>query len=137
MNPYTEFENFHQQLVVPAFAPGTYKSGVNITPIPIDRAGFGAVMLAVQAGAVTDGQTLTLQASDDGSTYADVPAGDVLGDLTGFKAVVAGEAGKCIAIGYVGLHRYLQIGCTGAGATGAALSGFAVLGFPRYAPAQS
>ena len=140
MNPYTEFENFHNQIVVPAFAPGTYKGSVNVTPESIDRAGFAAVMLVLGAGAITDGQTLTLQASnDDGSTdpYADVPAADVLGALTAFKAVIAGEANKCVAIGYVGLKRYLQIGCTGNGGTGAVLSAFAVLGFPRNAPAQS
>jgi hypothetical protein len=137
MNPYTEFENFHQQVVVPAFVPGVFNGSANVTPVSIDRSGFNAVMLVVQAGSVTDGQTLTLQACDDDTNYVDVPAGEILGDLTGFKAVVAGDANKCIAIGYVGLHRYLQIGCTGNGGTGAALAAFAVLAFPRNAPAQS
>lgn len=123
--------------VVPAIVPGTYKSAADPTGVAVDLQGFESATLVIQAATVTDAQTLTVEESDDNSTYTTVADDDFVGGKTAgdaFKAVAAAEDDVCRKVGYKGTKRYLKVGSTGAGATGAVYGVIAVLGHPRHAP---
>lgn len=120
--------------VVNAIVPGTYKTSTDPTSVTVDRAGYEAVVLVLATAAVTDAQTLNVQHSDDGSTWADVAATDVNGDLSAFEAVAATEDSTTAKLGYIGGKRYVRVASTGAGSTGAIYGVTAILGEPLRAP---
>jgi hypothetical protein len=85
----------------------------------VDMAGTGnffrSAMLLVIAGTVTDGtHTVTLQESDDNSTFAAVGAADLQGSLT---AVTTANANTVQRLSYTGSKRYLRASVTTSGAT--------------------
>lgn len=85
----------------------------------VDMAGTGnffrTAMLLVISGAVTDGtHTVTLQESDDNTTFTAVGAGDLQGALT---AVTTANANTVQRQSYVGSKRYLRASVTTSGAT--------------------
>src|SRR4051812_22923395 len=76
----------------------------------VDTAGTGnffrSAMLLVVSGAVTDGtHTVTLQESDDNSTFTAVGSGDLQGSLT---AVTTANANTVQRLSYLGSKRYLR-----------------------------
>lgn len=87
----------------------------------VDTAGTGnffrSAMLLVLAGAVTDGtHTVTLQESDDNTTFTDVAAADLQGSLT---AVTTANANTVQRQSYLGAKRYLRAKVvTGSATTG-------------------
>lgn len=99
----------------------------------VDLRGYDAAMLLVQFGAYTDGtHTPSLEHSDDGSSFAAVPAVELSNTLT---AVGSGGANSTQRAGYQGSKRYLRAVMVVTGATTGALSAALVLrGAPRQAP---
>lgn len=117
-----------------AIAPGTYLTSTNPTSVAVDCQGFESVALVLATATVTDAQALNVQHSDDNSTYADVAAADVVGDLAAFEAILATEDSVTAKLGYIGGKRYVKVVSTGAGATGAVYGVTAILGNPANAP---
>ena len=87
-----------------------------VTGTGVDLAGYRSAMVLVHVGTVTDGtHTLSLEESDDDSTYTDVAAGDMSGSFT-----AAATATKVQEVGYLGTKRYIRVKSTvtGSPATG-------------------
>jgi hypothetical protein len=81
---------------------------------------FRSAMLLVIAGAVTDGtHTVTLQDSDDGTTFAAVAADQVQGTLAAVTAGGGATSGpnSVQRQSYLGSKRYLRASVTTASAT--------------------
>lgn len=139
-------EQIHTLRTVSAVAPGTYAA--DVTPVVIDRLGFGSVTFAIGIG--IGGITFTgtnkiefkLEASEDNSTWAAVPAGHVAGlDLVADDGIVlalkaAHAAATDHRFGYIGDARYLRVtpDFSGTHNTGTGLAVTAILGRPNHAP---
>jgi len=111
----------------------------------IDLAGFNSAEIVfdigLDAGSGLDGSnylTFTLQHSDDGTTYANVAAADVLG-VTPSSGVIltidaTDEDETLYHFGYVGGKRYLQIVITETGTCSCPISISLVKGHPLDRP---
>lgn len=97
----------------------------------IDRQGFDSLLFIVNTGAISgDGEFgVKLQASADGTTWADADAEDVIGSIPATLA-----ANSAYRVGYIGSKRYARLAVTKAGGTSIALGAVAVLGHPNMAP---
>lgn len=119
--------------VVPALASAAKTAAFQ--GITVDAKGFGALLFALLAGTVTDGSTeVGAEYSDDGATWTDVPAAEIIGTKPTFTTAPADDnAAK--QFGVVVRHRYYRLDATVAGAsTGLVIGGVAILGSPLYAP---
>ncbi|WP_374390211.1 hypothetical protein [Brevundimonas sp.] len=132
--------------IVSAVAPGAYTA--DVTPVQIDRQGFGSVTFAVHVGA--GGITFTgtnkiefvLEESYDGEDWTDVLAKDVAGlDLTADDGIVlalkTAHANPTVTkFGYIGDARYVRLTTdfSGTHGTGTPLSALAIMGRPAHAP---
>lgn len=122
-------------LVKRAISPSvktTASTGVTIDRAE-DNAFFQACMFVIETGTITDGtHTVTIQDSDDGSTWADV-ADTYLQDTE--PAIVAADDDKVFCLGYTGLKRYVRCNVAVSGVTsGGAYGALALLGDPRHGP---
>jgi tRNA U34 5-carboxymethylaminomethyl modifying enzyme MnmG/GidA len=132
-------DNVNNVKIVSTLVPAVYKT--NQTPgsgtTSVDTQGFESATVVIHTGAYTDG-TLTpkLQESDNGSTWTDVAAGDLLGTFAAVGA--AGDANKTFKVGYRGSKRYIALHVTASGspATGAAVGATVILSHPKHAPAS-
>lgn len=81
----------------------------------IDRTDNAAgVMFVILTGTLTDGtHTFTVQDSDDGSSWGNAAAGDILGTA----ATTAADDDSIKELGYRGNKRYVRLSVTTAGAT--------------------
>ena len=119
---------------VPALAPavraGTATSGA------IDRLGYAALTFAVHAGDWTNGtHTVSADASDDGSTWAAISAGELVGSFPVIAS--ASDEDAVTLVGYIGDARFVRVKSTvtGAPATGAAIGAMVLLGRAAERPA--
>lgn len=98
----------------------------------IDLRGYSSVAIQLLTGTITDGtHTLTVQESDDGSTWTDVDAEQLEGS---FEDITAANAGNQI-IGYHNTKRYLRVNVAVTGATTGGVYAVAVIkGDPWKAP---
>ena len=104
-----------------SLAPAARNATANGTGV--DTANMGSVTALFEVGAITDGtHTPVLQHSADNSSWADVPAGSLVGSL------VAATANTVQAVGYIGTLRYVRARITVTGATTGALSSAAIVG---------
>lgn len=96
----------------------------------VDLQGYEGAMIAAIVGTITDGtHTLTVQESDDGSTWSDVAAENLQGSFTN----LASDTNQ--KVGYHGTKRYIRVNVTVSGAAnGGAYSVAVVRGNPRKAP---
>ncbi len=96
----------------------------------IDLRGYQAAVVIVDAGTITDGtHTISLEESDDNSTYTAVAATDLQGS---FANVASNTPQK---VGYIGGKRYIRAVTTVSGATTGGIYGVAVIkGRPDIAP---
>jgi hypothetical protein len=104
------------------------------TGTAVDRGGYLSAMVVVHTGTMTDGtHTLTIEESDDNSTWSTVPAGSLQGTP---PALGASDDDKVVEIGYLGGKRYIRVKSTvsGSPATGGIYDALVVLGDPRNAP---
>ncbi|WP_409469066.1 hypothetical protein [Streptomyces sp. HC307] len=92
-----------------------------------------SAMLIVHSGTITDGShAVTLQESDDNSTFTNVAAADLQGSN---PTVTSTDDDKIYEVGYVGSKRYLRASVTTSGATtGGTLGAAIVRGFVRRPP---
>jgi len=108
-------------------AARTANATVNGTGVDMQGTGnfFRTAMLLVVAGGVTDGtHTVTLQESDDNTTFTAVAAGDLQGSLT---AVSSANANTVQRQSYIGSKRYLRASVTTTGATSGGTYGGLIL----------
>lgn len=94
---------------------------------------YGSAMLLVHTGAITDGtHAITLEVSDDNSSWAAAPAADLQGSL---PSIGASDDDKLYEIGYTGTKRYLRAVTTPSGTTTGGVYGATILlGFPTVLP---
>lgn len=139
-------EQTHTLKTVSAVVPGAYAA--DVAPLVIDRLGFASVTFSIGVG--VGGITFTgtnkiefvLEASEDNSTWAAVPAAHVVGlDLAADDGIVlalksAHASPTDTRFGYVGDARYLRVtpDFSGTHGTGTGLAVLAILGRPAHAP---
>ena len=89
--------------VVQSIAPAVLAATTNGSDI--DLAGFNSAAVVIATGAIVGSAVMVpkLQESDDGSTYTDVAAGDLLGS---FPASLS--ASTVIKVGYRGNKRHVR-----------------------------
>ncbi|MEV6437241.1 hypothetical protein [Streptomyces anulatus] len=107
------------------------------TGTAVDRNAGGAMfqnaLVVVTTGVIADAtHTITVEDSDDGTSYAAVAAEYLQGTA---PAIVAADDSKTYELGYLGRKRYLRVVSTVAGATtGGAVAALVVLSDPRVTP---
>lgn len=94
---------------------------------------FGSATLLIHTGAITDGtHAITLEVSDDNSSWAAAAAGDIQGSL---PSIGSSNDDALYEVGYVGPKRYLRAVTTVSGATTGGVYGATILlGFPNVLP---
>jgi hypothetical protein len=94
---------------------------------------FGSAMLLVHTGTITDGtHAITLEVSDDNSSWGAAAAADLQGSL---PSIAATDDDKLYEIGYTGTKRYLRAVTTPTGTTTGGVYGATILlGFPTVLP---
>jgi len=99
----------------------------------VDLAGFNAAEVFVVTGTITDGtHTISLEESDDNTTFSTVAASNLLGSA---PTITAPDDDKVFRFGYVGGKRYVRVKTTVSGATSGGTYGAIVLrGYPIHAP---
>lgn len=81
----------------------------------VDTRGYGAVAFLVDKGVITDGtHVLTVEESDDDSTYTAIAAADLDGSFTPLTSAVTATTQK---VGYKGNMRYVRAVTTPSGTT--------------------
>lgn len=92
-----------------------------------------SAMLIVQSGTITDGShAITLQESDDGSSWSTVAAAELQGTA---PTLTSSDDDVLREVGYLGSKRYLRAVATTSGATTGGTYGAVILrGFPRRQP---
>jgi hypothetical protein len=95
----------------------------------------GSATLLVHSGAITDGShAITLQVSNDNSSWAAALASDLQGSL---PTIGSTDDDQVYEIGYTGTARYLRAVTTVSGATTGGVYGAVILlGFPTTLPIQ-
>ena len=113
-----------QQTLAPA------ARAASATGSSVDLSGFEAVEIVALVGTISDGtHALTVEESDDGSTWSAVAASDLLGSFANLASNTPQR------VGYIGGKRYLRVKTTVTGATNGGVYGVSViLGKPRHAP---
>lgn len=94
---------------------------------------FASATLLVHTGAITDGtHAITLEVSDDNSTWDDADAADLQGSL---PTIGSSDDDKVYEVGYTGTKRYLRAVTTPSGTTTGGVYGAVILlGFPNTLP---
>lgn len=102
-------------------------------------ADFLGAMWVIDIGAWTaNGLTVTLQDSNDNSTWADVAASNLYGDMTANDlAIVTGIASTVYHVGYKGSKKYIGAKITDAGSGDAVVGVYAIVGFSKDIPATN
>ena len=94
---------------------------------------YASAMLVVHTGAITDGtHAITLEVSDDNSSWAAAASGDVQGSL---PSIGSSNDDALYEVGYTGTKRYLRAVTTVSGTTSGGIYGATILlGFPNTLP---
>lgn len=94
---------------------------------------FGSAMLLVHTGTITDGtHAITLEVSDDNSSWSAAPAADLQGTL---PSIGSSNDDTVYEVGYKGTARYLRAVTTVSGTTSGGVYGATILlGFPNVLP---
>lgn len=97
--------------------------------------GFTTALLVVQAATITDGtHTVTIQDSDDGSTWAAADPATVQGAPV---ALTSAQSNTVAELGYTGPKRYVRASVTTSGATtGGTLGAVVILGGQTALPVK-
>lgn len=96
----------------------------------VDLQGYEGALIQAIVGTITDGtHSLTVQESDDGSTWSNVASSDLQGSFSD----LASDTNQ--KVGYLGTKRYIRVNATVSGATSGGVYGVIVVrGKPRKAP---
>lgn len=108
-------------------------TAVNLWSHTVGRQKFGAAMVLVQTGTITDGtHTVEVQHSDDNSSFSAVADADLQGSE---PAIGASNDNVIYQIGYHGTKQYLRVTVVTTGATtGGTFGAVLLLGQPRRFP---
>ena len=123
----------------PAFAPkAAVTDGTAQVSTTCDKLGYGAVMLAMITGTLTDADavwSVLIEDSPDDSTYTAV-ADEYLNGTEVLAGFAFGDDGECRKIGYTGNQRYIRatIDDTTANTGNLFVAGVWVLGEPSRQP---
>jgi hypothetical protein len=118
-------------LVAPAIslAPAARTASANGTGV--DLHGHEAAEVLIVAGVITDGShAVTIEESDDDSTYTAVAAADRIGTLPTLTSSSGGSAVHKLA--YLGGKRYLRVVITASGTTSGGVIGAIVVRGRRH-----
>jgi hypothetical protein len=116
-----------------SFVPAARTSTANGTGV--DLVGYDKAAVVVSAGVVTDGtHTLSLEESDDNSSFTAVAAGNLSGSFTALTSGAGGSATQ--EVGYLGTKRYIRAvtTVTGSPSTGGVYSVIVIRAGARTAP---
>ncbi len=113
---------------VTTLAPAARTAGANGSTV--DLQGYEGVLIQAVVGTITDGtHSLTVQESDDGTTWSNVAAANLQGSF----ANLATDTNQ--KVGYLGTKRYIRVDAAVSGATtGGIYAVIVVRGAPRKAP---
>jgi hypothetical protein len=102
----------------------------NVTGSSVDLRDYEAVAIEAIVGTITDGtHSLTIQHSDDGTTWVGVPSGELQGSFSNLASNINQE------VGYIGSKRYIRVNAGVATATTGGVYAVAVVrGYPKMAP---
>jgi hypothetical protein len=108
-------------------------TAVNLWSHTVGRQQFRSAMVLIQTGTVTDGtHTITVQESDDNSSFTPVADGDLQGSE---PAIVSTNDNVIFEVGYHGTQQYLRVSVVTTGATtGGTLGAVILLGDARRRP---
>ena len=122
---------YHNFGVAQSLGPAAYTASANGSGVDLQN--FGAAMVVISAGTITDGtHTFEVQESDDNSAFTAVADADLIGSE---PALTSANSNSVTKIGYIGNSRYLRVAVTVAGATdGGVYEAAIVEGEPRKAP---
>jgi hypothetical protein len=122
-------DSYHESSVAASLAPQVFTATTNGSGVSV--LGFKSALLVVNTGAIdTDGDfKISVQESDDDSTYTDVAAADLLGTLPGTLA-----ASTSYRVGYIGKRKYARAVITKNSGTSIAANASFVLQGPAIAP---
>lgn len=100
----------------------------------VDLRNYNGAVAVIYVGTWTDGtHTFELQDSNDNSTFAAVPAADLIGTEPVVDAATEDE--QDYEVGYIGSKRFLRVIATVSGATIGAVHGASIVrGIPRKLP---
>ncbi len=120
---------FDDTAVRASLPPAMRAAAATVNGATVDTMGAGnffrSAMAVAYAGAITDGtHTPSLQDSDDGTTWANVPADLLQGAFTAFATASQNTVQR---VAYLGSRRYLRVNVTTAGVTTGGLVGALVL----------
>lgn len=105
------------------------------TAVDLARNGsaFQSALVIVQTGTITDGtHTITVEHSDDNSSWAAVSGSDLQGTA---PAIAAANDDTFYELGYLGGKRYIRVKSTVASATsGGTYGALVILGDPKSSP---
>lgn len=105
-----------------SIAPAAHIATATGTSVDLGEARTAEII--VNCGTVTDGtHTLSVQESDDNTTFTAVAAADLLGSL---PALTTSNGDQVHEVGYIGHKRYLRAVATVSGATTGAVYGVAI-----------
>lgn len=86
------------------------------TGTTVDLAGFGKAMFVAHDGTITDGTfAFDPEESDDGSSWANIAAGDLSGSFTNATSAADDTVQE---VGYLGTKRYVRCNVTVTGSPG-------------------
>ena len=107
----------------------------------VDNQGFGSLMFTIAAGAFSytgsNKVSITVQDSDDNTTFADVPASSIYKPESGAIAKILDATADGAAVHnvhYLGEKRYVRLNLVVAGTVSAILAVSTVQGNPNLAP---
>lgn len=117
--------------VAQALPPGALRTNGAVNGTIVDRfvndVYYRSATIVIHSGAITDGtHTVTIEDSDNGSSWAAADAADLQGSP---PAITGSDDNKVYEVGYVGAKRYIRAVLTTASATtGGFVDAVAILG---------
>lgn len=119
-----------------ALNPAAITSNTTTNGTGVDLKGFESCDFAIASGTLTDGSyAVTVQESDDNSTFADAAAVDLLGSNPSFAST---DDNVLKTVGYRGSKRYVRIKVVSTSVTtGGTVAAVAIRGRARHKGTQA
>jgi hypothetical protein len=130
-------ESLYEDVVIRRTLSPAVRTNGTVNGVSVDRAGSGgahSAVAVVYTGTITDGgHAVSVQDSDDGTTFAAVPAAQLQGAT---PTLTAANGDTVSEVGILFSRRYLRVSVTTTGATnGGTFGAVVVLGDTVHGPA--